>query len=796
MPWVWPAGLDGPNAYAWFARDVEVAGPVRRAWLALSADTSYRLYVNGRFVLMGPMREVPAFFHYDAIDLAPLLRPGPNRLVLLVHYQGVKSQAYAPGQAGLILTGRVETEADTLDLTPPAGWRCRAATAWARDAHRLNGCLGFAEVLDLGVGESAFAGGDWPGEPPAVVAVHPDTARREPLPRDYPFFAGETFAPVRIERRDDGTLLDFGQEVFGFVELTVEAPAATTFHVGYAEQLTQGQVDWAKGGPRVQYRDRLSVPAGRHGWSSYEKRAMRFAWVDDPAVAVAAAAIHEYGYPYRDAWTPPPGDTPEAATARRILEVSARTIRLCSDDLLNDCPWRERAQYLDPYAYFGAMQGLFGTLEPVRKFLRQFARGARATGLLPMCYPSAPGTGVIPDFILTYALALRRYLQLSGDRDTVADCYAPARGAVDRLAQHADAKGLLTRVPGWVYLDNSFELIRTPRSSGLNALYAAAHAALADLAGALNRPGEAVELRRHYGALRTAWRGRFLHGGEVFDSDAVGTFRGREYWNYHYPADQLSWAGGSFVLSGPVRFARPGPQRLWLSFFNGCRAWLDGQPILESASGGGWTRPPLFHPQPVEATATGDWQTLTLEVQHASADWEVYLAAEAGLQTGPARVAVREAFGQYDPARDEHLPWQPTHWRPYAVPARSQVSAGLATISGMLSLDEARPLLTRCLPEAHWANFRKRTTPFFVQLTDDRGRLADNVLPCNTPWSLHFFCQALRQVGLGRAARDRVLAIFGQELDLGATSWWEEFGDASSLCHAWGAFAAEVLLET
>jgi len=42
-------------------------------------------------------------------------------------------------------------------------------------------------------------------------------------------------------------------------------------------------------------------------------------------------------------------------------------------------------------------------------------------------------------------------------------------------------------------------------------------------------------------------------------------------------------------------------------------------------------------------------------------------------------------------------------------------------------------------------------------------------------------------------AEKLVLAIYGQQLDLGATSWWEEWGTESSLCHAWGAFAAEYL---
>jgi len=437
------------------------------------------------------------------------------------------------------------------------------------------------------------------------------------------------------------------------------------------------------------------------------------------------------------------------------------------------------------------MKKLFGTLEPAKKFLKQFARGAGNSVPMPMCYPSPRNMTVIPDFVLTYAVALKKYLDLSGDIETARECFEVSARTVEHFQSYEDKDGLLSNVPGWVFLDNSFELCRKGKSSGLNATYAGALNSLAGTAELLGNHEKAAEFRNHFLSIRDSFRKTFLAGDRILDSDFYPSFAEKNHWNYHFPGDTGSWDGRSFMLKTQVIFPKDGTDEISLSFFNGCKAWIDGKPVFESSGGGGWGNPPFYNPQPVNIPKLSGCHDLVLEVEHSEIDWEVFISSSSEISYGETFAARLDDFGKVDPRSD--IKWVKTRIRPYYLHRLSQISVALASLFGMLEEKKAAMLLKSVLPEKHYSNFRKRTTPYFVEITEDPLKLKSNILPCNTPWSMNFLCQALKKYGMEDEAEKLVLAIYGQQLDLGATSWWEEWGTESSLCHAWGAFAAEYL---
>jgi hypothetical protein len=144
------------------------------------------------------------------------------------------------------------------------------------------------------------------------------------------------------------------------------------------------------------------------------------------------------------------------------MEVSARTIQICAEDLLIDCPWRERAQYFDALWYFNATARLFGTRETQRRFLLQMRRAARPDGALRCAYPSFPNTNVLMDYSASYTRIVEEYFRAPGDIETVQACYETARGALLCFQVYENAQHVLQDLPpDSVWIDNSFELIRT-----------------------------------------------------------------------------------------------------------------------------------------------------------------------------------------------------------------------------------------------------------------------------------------------------------------------------------------------
>ncbi|MCZ8517162.1 alpha-L-rhamnosidase N-terminal domain-containing protein [Paenibacillus filicis] len=74
-----------------------VKKPAESAWIDLTADDYYKLYVNGEFVGQGPAQGYADAYPYNRYDLSGRLRPGENTVAVHVYYQGLINRAYQSG---------------------------------------------------------------------------------------------------------------------------------------------------------------------------------------------------------------------------------------------------------------------------------------------------------------------------------------------------------------------------------------------------------------------------------------------------------------------------------------------------------------------------------------------------------------------------------------------------------------------------------------------------------------------------------------------------------------------------
>ncbi len=81
---------------ACFRRRLDLAAVPASVPARVSADSRYVLFVNGVEAARGPVRANGRCLHYDAVDLAPLLRPGRNAIAALVRYFGRANPWWAP----------------------------------------------------------------------------------------------------------------------------------------------------------------------------------------------------------------------------------------------------------------------------------------------------------------------------------------------------------------------------------------------------------------------------------------------------------------------------------------------------------------------------------------------------------------------------------------------------------------------------------------------------------------------------------------------------------------------------
>jgi len=140
--WIWnDAGEKPRNFYLLVRKTFELDKVPKEALGRVSADSRYKLYVNGWLVGRGPVRSDPRWQHYEEYDLGPYLRRGKNVIAALVHHYGESTFQYHLGRGGFLFDS---------DLVSSDGtWKVLAADAWRRDIPRMDVQLGYPEILDL-----------------------------------------------------------------------------------------------------------------------------------------------------------------------------------------------------------------------------------------------------------------------------------------------------------------------------------------------------------------------------------------------------------------------------------------------------------------------------------------------------------------------------------------------------------------------------------------------------------------------------------------------------------------------
>lgn len=108
--WIWlPSQRTLPNSFVLFRRELHLDAAPRRAAGWITADSRYRLTVNGEVVQWGPAPCDPRQLDVDPVDFTRQLRLGRNVIGVEVLYYGVGDGTWAAGKPGLLFRAGIET---------------------------------------------------------------------------------------------------------------------------------------------------------------------------------------------------------------------------------------------------------------------------------------------------------------------------------------------------------------------------------------------------------------------------------------------------------------------------------------------------------------------------------------------------------------------------------------------------------------------------------------------------------------------------------------------------------------
>ncbi|MGW0197516.1 family 78 glycoside hydrolase catalytic domain [Nonomuraea sp. NPDC003201] len=371
-------------------------------------------------------------------DVTSLVRAGANALGGIVGegwargrigYEG-KSSHYTDRPA-LFMRLELTFGEETVVIATDESWTSGAGAVVANSLY--DGETFDARREPYGWSEPGFTGGWSPVEPFAwdLDTLVPTVA--DPIRRI------EELAPVRTVTGDGRTIVDFGQNISGWIRLTTSGDAGQSVTIRHAEVLKDGELE-TETLRTAEATDRYIHAGGTATWEPrFTFHGFRYAEIDGPYDEIKAVVVHSDMR--RTGWL---------ETSDELLDrLHANTVWSMRDNFVGvptDCPQRdERLGWTgDINAFAPTAAFLYDVRAVLGSWLEDLAAEQRSKGYVPWVVPDVLSTPSSPTALWSdVAVSLPWTLyQEYGDAGILSRCYASMAAFTRDVANRLDADGL------------------------------------------------------------------------------------------------------------------------------------------------------------------------------------------------------------------------------------------------------------------------------------------------------------------------------------------------------------------
>lgn len=504
--------LETMNSNLAFILDVEVEKDSSIKF-NLTANGSYKFYVDGKLRLYGPARTAKGYCRMDKKSIA--LKKGKHRVVAVTSAQNVhafnmvKDTPYF--YCNFNLNGKLYTAND---------FRCYDFSVRVKNAQRYSFQRGFSESFVQAADITAYF------ENPEAFGVELEKisvaepkilSRGVPYPHFYtvksvnPIESGSVFVDEGLPCWQDrsitqvGNLFDgyyrtelaecvtdtvskftyskrtvkntFGameysvydlkRNVSGFIGLNLEVLQDAEVYLTFDEILGEnGIVDFK----RLVCCNvvKWTLKKGKYNLQTIEPYTLEYAQVIVVSGSVAVFEVNVVPVENNDAFKIK--FKVKDRTAERILRAAQNTVAQNSPDLLMDCPSRERAGWINDIYYSRRSATEFtGSYQALKNTLENYAVAEPLPELpdkmVPMCYPSDHINGeYIPNCAIWYVIITCEYIAESGDKKFCKQVRPQIKGLLEFFERFENSDGLLEDLESWIFIEwseaNSKEFVR------------------------------------------------------------------------------------------------------------------------------------------------------------------------------------------------------------------------------------------------------------------------------------------------------------------------------------------------
>lgn len=511
--WVWlPGHQVEPFQRCFFRLDFQL-DQVGFLKLHLSADSRYKLNINGQLLGVGPAAGDFLNYHYDSFGFDRKIKLNPRKYELVVEVlsfgkNGPINEMHARG--GLMVHGGVFDEQDNLihqvstkegDQSqwhvlqdPTFGMQERGGVTADTDApFRYYWALGYTEAIDLTKMPEdpltlALADPRWQ----ETQRIYPVFRRSDPV-NDYgapwllvpsvipqPELAQQMFLQVirhseNTQRSDWESLIfqrkpitipantsmrvifDQGQLTTAYPQISFTDGKGASIRMVYAEAFS---MDWQKTvrdqaqGQFVEGHSDVVIAGGKTAfYSPMRWQTFRYLelYVDtqDQPLTINAFDSLFHAYPL----VRQAQFASDNELSNKLWDLSWHTLRLCCQDHFTDCPYYEQLQYVgDSLIQALVAFNVGGDTLLWRRLLTDMEHSRQHFGLTMSRYPSYHPQ-FIPTFSLIWIRTVQHYDQHVGDRELVKELYHGMGQVIVWFIKRINDDGLFASLEWWQFVD-------------------------------------------------------------------------------------------------------------------------------------------------------------------------------------------------------------------------------------------------------------------------------------------------------------------------------------------------------
>lgn len=451
--WIAPKNQGAGNEIYYFKKTVKCR-KIGKAQIKISAQSRYKLYINGIFCGFGPCKGTREKLFVDTVDVTEYIKIGENEILVEV----LKLTAPAcDGRWGCV-EGVIRKGMACLCCSftaPEAGIRTnitwRVAKKDGMELKSLNSA-NFNETVSYPECEQLMF------KPPVSLGeADDDTTDHYWWGITSEFFLSERPIPnlemTEIPVSFDGRYYDAGYLTFGYPTFKISGNG--TAHINYFEcfgsqdpKIKADRCDRSLG-YGVDNSDTVISDGKEYMFTPFWFRTFRFIDIQtEGEVSVKLEKFVEVNYPMhvRDDYDFGRDDD------NKLFEISVRTLKRCMHETYEDCPYYEQLQYaMDTSLQMIYNYQLTDDDRLARKAMDDFAAAQLSNGLMPSRYPSISDQH-IPTFQLYFILMVYSHYIRFGDISLVRKHLRAIDGIVEWFTPLVE-NGIVTQSKYWNFID-------------------------------------------------------------------------------------------------------------------------------------------------------------------------------------------------------------------------------------------------------------------------------------------------------------------------------------------------------